>query len=377
MDNLVITGMGLITPLGHHCNSIFHRLLAGRSAVESSPFPGAPFFAPIRDYPLETRYDRSIELAVACAREALQDAGESFCRDNKTSVYISSTKGGMNSLDNKMSENFLSNLMADGASRVAAQELGLSGACFNVVAACATGIFALGSAIRAIEAGECERAVVGVAEAALTELVMSGFSSMGVLTKTTMRPFRYARDGFVPAEGAAVFTVEKAKAAAERGATVHARIRGWATCTDQENIVRFDKSGVAIGRAITMALENGGLAAEEIDAICVHGTATPNNDLCEAAGIKVALGKYGECVDCFGVKPALGHALGASAALELAISILALESGRLPPTLGSGKIDDACTLNITEEGKSSVINRILSLNFGFGGHIGAVIVEKV
>jgi 3-oxoacyl-[acyl-carrier-protein] synthase II len=375
MEPIVITGIGLITPLGRHRDTLFQRLFTGRSAVRPSPFPQAPFFAPV-DVELETRYDRSIEMAIACARDALADAGPSFSRDERTAVYISSTKGGMNSLGKTAAPDFLANLMADSASRAAAQELGIKGPCFNVVAACATGIFAISSAMRAMEAGECDRAVVGVAESALTELVLSGFAQMGVLTQKGMRPFRKERDGFAPAEGAAVFTLEKEKAAMERGAALHGRITGCAIKTDEENAVRFDTSGRPIRGAILAALENAKLRPEDIDAVCVHGTATQNNDLCEASGIKSALGGVGAQVECFGVKPSLGHALGASAAVELAVCLLALQSGRLPPTLGQGAMDPACALNISGHGKPVLLRRILSLNFGFGGHIGAIIVEK-
>ncbi len=376
MERIVITGMGLVTPLGHHCDLVFQRLLSGTSAVKASPFKEAPFFCTLRNYPLPERYDRSMELAIACTRAALQDAGASFPLNDRTSLYISSTKGGMNSFSSEMAGNFMPNFMADGSSRLTALELGLSGACYNVVAACATGIFAMSSAVRAILSGECDQAVVGASESALTELVLSGFGKMGVLTKKCMSPFRLGRDGFVPGEGAAVFTLEKESNAKARNTRVYAVIAGMAAMTDKEDIVRFDTAGRSIRGAIALSLQNAGLSPEDIDAICVHGTATANNDLCEANGIKLAMGRYGKEVDCFGIKPSLGHTLGASAAIELGISILAMLSGRLPPTLGVGERDPECLINITDKAKSINIKRVMSLNFGFGGHIGVIIIEK-
>ncbi|OGJ84513.1 MAG: hypothetical protein A2268_11005 [Candidatus Raymondbacteria bacterium RifOxyA12_full_50_37] len=369
----VISGFGTITSLAHDPDLLWRNLMAGKSGVKWRESRTAPYTAPV-NLPLPSTYDRSIELALACTGLALENAGKGFALDAETGIFISSTKGGMNSVGIPSGAGFIENVPADAAGRAIARDLDITGPVFNVVAACATGIFALQSAMRSIQAGECQRALVGASESALTDLVLSGFSNMGVLAKCPPRPFTRERDGFAPAEGAAVFAIETKEAALQRNARIWGKIAGIATVSDNEHAVRFDPTGAAITRAILQLFEKTGLAASDIDAICVHGTGTRNNDVCETNGILAAFGKRGREVPCFGVKPSIGHVLGASAAVEMAVCLLALQHNALPPTLGNGTPDPACALNVFSG--NIALNQILSLNFGFGGHVGAVCVEK-
>lgn len=371
MENIVITGMGLFCALGQEPEEVFKALCQGKNGVAPSGYSAAPMACHLKQIELPFGYDRSVSLAVVCAQKTLASSKPSFNSNDCTGIFVSSTKGTMHSVSS-----FLPAMMEQGTSRIIAKELKLTGPCYNVVAACATGIFAIASAIRAIKAGECLNALAGVSESALTELVLSGFDQMGVLSHTTMKPFRYDRDGFVPGEGAALFLLEQESQAKKRGANILARIIGTAAITESEQVVRFDETGASIAAAIQKALNQAGLDAAHIDAICVHGTATRNNDLCEANGIKRALGESASAIPCFGIKPAIGHVLGASAAVELAVSILCLQHNMLPPTLGNGEWDTACRLNLSQQPISLQLKRILSLNFGFGGHIGAIIIEK-
>jgi 3-oxoacyl-[acyl-carrier-protein] synthase II len=375
MEDMVITGMGLVTALGPDPAQCWEALVSGKTGVRKNGSGVAPYTAPVDVTLPEDGYDRSIGLALACTGAALADSGKSFPLDRETGVFISSTKGGMHSLGS-VSAGAMANLLADGPARTAAAVFGIQGPVYNIVAACATTIFALSAAMRAVKRGECRRAIIGAAESALTPLILSGFHSMGILTRQGPRPFKKGRDGFAPAEGAAVFTLEKRADAEQRGAKIYGRVCGTATVTENENFVRFEKSGRAIGSAIRKALDQPGLAPGRIDAVCVHGTGTQNNDLCETNGITGALGECGYHVPCFGVKPALGHVLGASAAVELAVSLYALNTGVLPPTLGRGEPDPGCALNISDQARKHEMHTVLSLNFGFGGHVGAVIIGK-
>ena len=217
MESIVITGIGIVTPLGSDIGSLWDGLINGKSGVRNNGSTVAPFTAPVDHFNVESKYDRSIEMAAVCAELALSDAGKSFCLDEGTGVFISSTKGGMNSVTQDVNPLTMQNIMADSAARVVAARLDIKGMVKNIVAACATGIFALSSAIRAVRSGECKRAVIGCSESALTPLVLSGFRNMGILTQRGPNPFRKTRDGFAPAEGAAVFTLEKRAEAENRG----------------------------------------------------------------------------------------------------------------------------------------------------------------
>jgi len=167
--------------------------------------------------------------------------------------------------------------------------------------------------------------------------------------------------------------LERKKDAQGRRARVYGEIVSFGLASSAHHALRFHSSGAEIGRGILAALDRAGLSSREIDAVCVHGTATQNNDQAEAAALYRV---FGDRVPCFGVKPGLGHLLGACAAVELMVCLLALRRAELPPTLGCGPMDKACRINISDRPRRAPLGRILSLNFGFGGHIGAMIVGK-
>jgi len=373
MDKLVITGIGVATGLGQTPETVFENLLAEKSAVTESGLPYAPFVAPLREYRPAGARDRSVELALMCTQSAVADAGPGFTPGEGTGLFLSSTKGGMHSLEPCLGGEAFGAFLPDNPVRAVAEKWGIRGIAQNVVAACATGIYAMASAARAVTAGECVNAIAGCTEAALTPLVLSGFSRMGVLTRKGMAPFRKGRDGFAPGEGAAVFILERKKDAQGRRARVYGEIASFGLASSPHHALRLHPSGAEIGRAILTALKKAGLSSREIDAVCVHGTATQNNDQAEAAALYRV---FGDRVPCFGVKPGLGHLLGACAAAELMVCLLALRHGALPPTLGCGPMDRACRINISDRPRRPPLGRILSLNFGFGGHIGAVIIGK-
>lgn len=370
MEQLVITGIGLETGLGADPALFWEGLIGGKSAITESGLDYAPFTAPLRGFQAAGRFDRSVEIGLACMERAMKDAGEGFEAGCRTGLFFSSTKGGMHSVSRGLSD-----IYADCPARIAARKWGISATVQNIVAACATGIYALAAAARAIRAGECGNAVVGCTESALTPLILAGFGSMGALTRRGMAPFRKGRDGFAPAEGAAVFVIEEQAHAKARHARIYGRLAGFGLTTSTHHPIRFHPSGEGIVEAISLALKNAGIVADQIDAVCLHGTATLNNDLSEAAAVSAV---FGPRVPCFGLKPSLGHLLGACAAVEAAVCLLAMDRQVIPPTLGTGPADPACRdIAISDRPLRARLERVLSLNFGFGGHIGALVLEGV
>ena len=370
MDKLVITGCGLLTGFGTNPTATFQRICQGESVVRQigphfAPFLARTDFSGSNDCP-----ERSIGMAIAVVSQALS-SNPGFILDDMTAVYMSSSKGGMESIENGAFFDWL----PDGPARAVASKWKLRAGAFNVVAACASGLFGLAAACRDIRSGRISRAIVGCTEASLTSTVLAGFSKLGVLTRKGMSPFCRERDGFAPGEGAAAFLVQRQKEVFQCGSASFAvPISGYGLSSSFEHPLRFHPEGPEIKQAMMQALYMADLKNDQIDAICLHGTATENNDTAETAAVRSL---FGRSTPCFALKPALGHLLGACAAVEMAICLQVLATGTIPLTLGFREADSNGGLFLSEKLLNRPVRRVLSLNFGFGGHVGAVILEKI
>jgi 3-oxoacyl-[acyl-carrier-protein] synthase II len=249
------------------------------------------------------------------------------------------------------------------------------------VGACSTGLDCVAMAARALRAGRVRAVIAGSAEASLTPLVVAAFERMGVLATEepdparAIRPFSRDRSGFLIGEGAGVVLVETLASAKARGVEVLAEVAGCAVVNDAHHQTNLEASGAGIAGAIRLALAQAGLAPDEIDHINAHGTATRLNDAVETRGIRAALGGHADGVKVCSTKPVTGHLLSASGSVELIVTIEAMRRGMAPPTINLDAPDPACDLDWTPN--VAVAHRVrhaLVLNYGFGGHIGAVVL---
>lgn len=251
--------------------------------------------------------------------------------------------------------------------------LRVAGPVLSPVAACATGAHTLALGAQLIEDGYADVVLAGAAELEIPPLVHAGYRTLGALSRTgIMRPFDRRRDGFVPGEGAACILLENAEHARRRGAAIHATLAGWSLRADATGATIMDAAGDSIARAIDEAMRRAGAA--RLDYINAHGTATVLNDVTETRAIRRACGSH---VPVSATKPLTGHLLGAGGAVEAVLCLRAMRESYLPPTLNLEDPDPACDLDyIPREGRAAPIATALSLSFGFGGHIGALVLRN-
>jgi 3-oxoacyl-[acyl-carrier-protein] synthase II len=269
--------------------------------------------------------------------------------------------------------------MGNAASGLVAMRHGVQGPVFGVMSACASGAHAIGSALRAIQAGDADAVIAGGAEATLTPLAKGAFAAMDATSRSGIsRPFDARRDGFVMGEGAGVLVLETAELARARGARIWGEILGYAATGDAHHLTAPDPTGRAAALAITRALRDAGLDPEDLDYVNAHGTSTPLNDRSETVALKLALGDRAASVPVSSTKSATGHLLGAAGAVEAIATILALSDRVAPPTLGYEQPDEGLDLDYVPDGPRPLPARQnghgpkpavgISNSFGFGGH---------
>lgn len=262
--------------------------------------------------------------------------------------------------------------LSDAISRIIAQRIGARGPRLSPVAACATGAHAIAIGAQQIQDGYADVMICGAIEPILSPLVLAAYRNMNALSKSgVMRPFDKSRDGFVPNVGAGCVVLENAEHAQKRGATIHAFLDGWAMNNDATHMTAMCPSGDSIARAIELSMRRAHV--QTVDYINAHGTATKLNDETEARGIVSVLGN----VPVSSTKPLTGHLLGAAGAVEAVISVLALRENFIPPTLNLQHQDAECAIDcVPNIGRDRVLERVLSLNYGFGGHVGALLFQS-
>ena len=403
---VVITGIGAITPIGHGAEGLWSGVMANRSAVreidrfDASAFPSR-IGAQINDFDPEQfldvrrarRLDRFSALAVAAARLAAEHA-ELVPRDGdpgRAGVWIGSALGGV-----AYGEEQHAGYVARGVRGVAptlalavfggagasnvALDLGLTGPAVGNANSCASGAVAIGQAFHAVRDGTVDIALAGGAEAPLAPLTFGAFALIRVLSQrnddpsSASRPFDRDRDGFVMGEAAAVLVLEERAAAQRRGARIIAEVLGFGASNDAYHMTAPRPDGREAARAIRAALEDGGMAPERIGYINAHGSSTPLNEPAEARAIAAAFGVLADEIPVSGTKGLYGHALGASGAVEAAITALAIDRGVLPGTCNLVDPDPTIRLNLLTDARESAIEAALTNSFGFGGMNAALVL---
>jgi len=402
---VVITGIGAITPIGSGADGLWSGVMANRSAVrlidrfDASAFPSR-IAAQIDDFePADhldprraRRLDRFSALSVAAARGALEHAGLAIRNGEapRTGVWVGSALGGV-AYGEEQHAGFVARgargvsptlalavFGGAGASNVAL-DLGLTGPAVGNANSCASGAMAIGQAFHAVRDGTVDVALAGGAEAPLAPLTFGAFALIRVLStrnddpSRASRPFDRDRDGFVMGEAAAICVLEERDAAMRRGAPVIAELLGFGSSNDAYHMTAPRPDGRDAARAIEIALEDARIGKEKVGYLNAHGSSTPLNEPAEARAIRTAFGAHADGLAVSGTKGLYGHALGASGAVEAAITALAIQRGTLPGTCNLEVLDPEVDLDVLAEPRSATVEAAVTTSFGFGG-MNAVLV---
>ncbi|MCB4756575.1 MAG: beta-ketoacyl-[acyl-carrier-protein] synthase family protein [Elusimicrobia bacterium] len=374
---IVVSGIGIVSPLGGTREETWANLIAGRTGIVATPDGLA---APVINFSPNGARSRAGDFAITAAREALEHAGigEPLIKSQPIGCAVSQSKPLLDSQSEIFDTSLiLSSFSGWSVEAVVRRELGLSGPALNCIAACATGIASIEMGAFWIESGQCDIALVGASESSLHPLYRAGFEKMGVLAKgegpDCARPFDRKRSGFVMGEGAAVLVLESEESCCRRGHKPIAALKAANVRHSAQDFIRFDAGGEAVS-----ALINRTMSGTIPDYINAHGTGTVFNDVVESKAIRLSFGKEAYKIPVSSTKAATGHLLGAAGALEAALSILALRDGIIPQTLNLTDPDPACDLDyVPLRARAKELHRVLSLSYGFGGQIGAVSFERV
>jgi 3-oxoacyl-[acyl-carrier-protein] synthase II len=388
MRQVVITGLGAVTPLGVGARTLHERWSAGTSGIEGGEGACTDFeptdFMSRKE---ARRADRFTQLAVAAGDEALAEAGwdsELPYDPDRIGSVIGSGIGGIGTIESnhgtlqsrgagQVSPLAVPLMMGNAGAAALSLRYDLRGPIFGVMSACAAGAHAIGTATRLIQHGDADAVITGGAEAALTPLTRAAFAAMSALSPTGVsRPFDARRDGFVLAEGAAVLVLEDEQAARARGARILGVVRGYGTTGDAHHLTAPDAGGNGGAKAIKAALRDAGISPAEVAYVNAHGTSTPLNDRSETAALKRALGEFAGRIPVSSTKSAIGHTLGASGAIEAVAMLLALRDRIAPPTLGWEEPEEGLDLDYVP-GSARPLDLAhdaigISNSFGFGGH---------
>ena len=399
---IVITGMGVVSPIGQDVPTFQKNLFDGVCGVESVSFPfreGEVRFpaAPVKNFepqkwidPKKIPFmDRFAQLAVAAARQAFDDSGLELTEELalRTGAIVGTGVGGQNTIEESYTKLLnpalpprvhpftIPRLMVNAASSHVSMALGLRGPGFTVASACASALHAMGVTLSLLRSGLMDRAITGGAEACLTFGTLKGWEALRVMAPDLPRPFSQGRAGMVIGEGAAMFMLERLDAAQERGAKIYAEFAGFGMSSDAKDLTTPDAAGAA--RAITNALLDSGLTPKDIDYINAHGTGTRINDATETEAIKKALGAQAPATPISSSKSQFGHALGAAGGMEMLATILAVRENIAPPTINYLGPDPECDLDyVPNTARATPINIAMNNSFAFGGLNAVGVVRK-
>jgi nodulation protein E len=401
MNRVVITGLGIVSPLGHNAIDLAAALKAGRSAIGpitgiQHPDLGAKVGAEVKDFdPLAhfpenklSLLDRCSQFAAVAARGAIRQSGLDFRNGLglRTACIIGTGVGGMTTID----DTFLS-VYGKGAKRVhpfsipkmminapgahITMEHGIQGPSFTVASACASANHAMGVAFHMLRAGTVSAAVTGGAECVFTYGTLKGWEAMRVMAPDTCRPFSRHRKGMVLGEGAAMFVLEERSAAQARGAEILAELIGFGMTSDASDIVLPSAEGAA--RAIAGCLEDARLRPDAVQYVNAHGTGTTANDATETKALHSVFGQHARKLMVSSTKSMHGHALGGAGSIELAATIVALREGFIPPTANYTEPDPLCDLDyVPNEARQASAEVAISNSFAFGGHNAVIAVRR-
>ncbi len=407
---VVVTGIGMLTPLGIGVEASWKACLEGRSGISRiHKFDPSPFKTQVagqleefdRSKYLEAkearRYDDFCQFALVAAEMALADSGLKITeaiRDRAGSI-VGTGFGGLETFERnfkafleggprKLSPFFIPMMIANMASGLVAIRYGIRGPNTCTVTACAASSHAVGDAFKVIQRGQADVMFAGGTEASLTALMLGGFDVMKATStrnhnpQGASRPFDRERDGFVPAEGAAMLILEEMEHAKARGARIYAEILGYGLSNDAHHFTAPDPEGKGAALCMRMALEDAGIAPEQVDYINAHGTSTPLNDAIETQAIKKVFGQHAYKLAVSSTKSMTGHLLGAAGAAEAAFTCLAIKDQVAPPTINYENPDPDCDLDyVPNKARAMDINYALSNSFGFGGTNASLIFSKV
>ncbi len=406
---VLVTGMGIISPLGLDVETTWDGIVNGRSGVDfitafDSEGFDTHFAAEVKGFDPENyldrkearRMDRFAQFAAVAAQQACRQAGlePGSVDPYRVGVIIGSGIGGISTLSSqheiliergpkRVSPFLIPMMLGDMASAQVSMVTGSMGANYCAVSSCSSGADALGQAWAMIRRGQEDIVLAGGSEAPVVPVAVAGFNALRALSRfnedpsKASRPFDITRDGFVIGEGAAVLVLESEESANRRGVSALAEIKGYAATSDAHHLTEPMATGESAARAMTKALEEAGVDASEVDYVNTHGTSTPLNDRHETMAIKVALGEYAYRLPLSSTKSMTGHLLGSGGALEACFCVLAIENSIIPPTINLNEPDPDCDLNYTpNQARSQEINVTLSNSFGFGGHNSVLVMAK-
>jgi 3-oxoacyl-[acyl-carrier-protein] synthase II len=408
MKRVAVTGLGAVTPIGNDAKATWAAAVEGRSGIDwirSFDASGLPVrvAAEVKDFdptqvasPKEVRkLERNVLLAMGAAREAVQDAGLDGFDPTRVGVVFGTAIGGVNGIleqdeilrergPDRVSPNFLPNVLVDSASGQLAISLGIKGLNYAVVSACATGSHAIGEAAEIIKRGDADAILAGGAEACMHPLILAGFTAMRGLAveeedpPRASRPFDATRAGFVMGEGACVLVLEELEAAQRRGARVYAEVLGYGGSNDAHHMAQPEPEATGVAHMMRSALRRANVEPGRVGYINAHGTSTPLGDLAETKAIKDVFGDHAYELAVSSTKSVMGHTFGAAGAIEGMMCVLAIHEGTLPPTINYRHPDPACDLDyVPNEARSARVDVALSNAMGLGGHNGCVLFGRV
>jgi 3-oxoacyl-[acyl-carrier-protein] synthase II len=397
---VVVTGVGLVTPLGTGVEKNWEALMSGRSGIgpidrfELEDFP-TRIAGEVRDFnPLDwiekkdvRKMDLFIQYAMGATEQAMRQSGLQITEDNadNVGVLVGVGIGGLLTIEEnhlifldsrlkRLTPFFIPKLISNLAPGQISIRYGARGANFSTTSACASGSHAIGEAFRMIRAGYLDAAITGGAEAAITPLGIGGFVAMRALSTrndnptAASRPFDRERDGFVMAEGSASLILEERESALKRGAKILAEVVGYFANADAYHITSPSPDGQGAARCMRRCLEDGGIDPSEVDYINAHGTSTPQGDIAETQAIKRVFGEHAARLAVSSTKSMTGHALGAAGAIESVFTVLTIANGMMPPTINYEYPDPECDLDyVPNQARARRIRVALNNSFGFGG----------
>ncbi|MDW8095679.1 MAG: beta-ketoacyl-ACP synthase II [Aquificaceae bacterium] len=412
MRRVVVTGLGVVTPIGTGVEKFWSNLIAGVSGIDTikrfDPVEvglTVHIAGEVKDFEPEKYFDKKdaqkvsefIKFAVAASEEAIKDGGllESKVDPYKIGVIIGTGIGGLRDIEEqqkvlmekgprRVSPFFIPYGISNMASGLVAIRYGFKGPNYCVVSACATGNHAIGDAMRLIQKGDIDVAIAGGCESAITPLGVAGFAVMRALStrnhepQKASRPFDMERDGFVMGEGAGVLVLEEYEHAKARGAKIYAELVGYGATDDAYHITAPCVDGEGAYMCMKLALEDARIRPEEVEYINAHGTSTPLNDKSETLAIKRLFGEHAYRLKVSSNKSMIGHLLGAAGAVEAVATVKTVSTGIIPPTINLEKPDPECDLDyVPNKAIEYPVNYALSNSFGFGGTNACLVFKRV
>ena len=408
---VVVTGMGIISPLGNELEATWQNILAGKSgaktvtAFDVTDYP-TKFAAPVEnfddvnhlDVKTKRRVDEFVQYGLVASKHAIENSGLELnsIDSSRIGVSIGSGIGGLDTIEKnaltldkrgprKISPFFVPGAIVNMVSGLVSIEYGLHGPNLSIVTACSSGNHSIGFSARSISHGDCDVMITGGSEMAITPLGLGGFSAVTALSTNNenptkaSRPWDKDRDGFVLGDGAGVLVLEEYEHAKARSANIYAEVSGFGMSSDAFHMTAPAEDGKGAKQAMISALKDADLDSSKIDYINAHGTSTPLGDIIEANAIADIFSTSQEQIAVSSTKSMTGHLLGAAGAIESIFSILSLRDNRLPPTINLDNLDgDAPKLNyVANESQEKEINYVLNNSFGFGGTNASLVFSKI